>query len=59
MQALHIHWIPKQSKRSFLLLSFNQFLTYMEIVLQIADKHAPLRLRKVRSEYTPLLTILC
>ena len=26
------------------------------IFLQIADKHAPLRLRKVKSEYTPWLT---
>jgi hypothetical protein len=26
------------------------------VFLQIADKHAPLRLRKVKSEYTPWLT---
>ena len=29
------------------------WLRWREIFLQIADKHAPLRLRKVKSEYTP------
>ena len=32
------------------------WLRWKEIFLQIADKHAPLRLRKVKSEYTPWLT---
>jgi hypothetical protein len=32
------------------------WLQWKEVFLQIADQHAPLRLRKVKSEYTPWLT---
>ena len=62
-QFRHFNSTEFQSNLREAFCNFNHYtdpnsawLRWKEIFLQIADKHAPLRLRKVKSEYTPWLT---